>query len=62
MEIPKAVKGIKDSAFSFCLGLTTVTLGDGLEEIGETSFWDRVSLEHIVIPDAIKIIKYHEFN
>ncbi len=36
--IPNAVKTIKDMVFYVCSGLTTVTLGDGLEAIGEAAF------------------------
>ncbi len=36
--ITPAVRAIKDSAFFGCLGLTTVILNNGLEEIGKYAF------------------------
>jgi hypothetical protein len=32
------VRAIKDQAFCHCLGLTVVSLGDGLEEMGAYAF------------------------
>jgi hypothetical protein len=49
-------------AFVGCSGLTTVTLGDGLEEIGEGACSRCKSLERIVTPNAVKAIKRCEFN
>ena len=36
--IPPAIKSIKERTFSRCTQLTTVILGEGLEEIGEDAF------------------------
>jgi hypothetical protein len=36
--IPNAVRRIKEWAFYKCRGLTIVTLGNGLEEIGDGAF------------------------
>ena len=36
--------------------LRTVTLGNGLEEIGEHEFMYRTSLREIVMPNAVKLI------
>jgi hypothetical protein len=52
-----AVKTIKDRALRNCSGLTTVILGEGLEEIGQEAFNECTSLHEIVIPNAVKTIK-----
>ncbi len=51
----------KEGAFRNCLGLTTVTLGDGLEEIGMSAFYKCTSLHEIIIPNAVKTIKEKAF-
>jgi hypothetical protein len=43
------------------MGLMTVTLGDGLEEVGDESFFSCLSLERIVITPAVKVIKANAF-
>jgi hypothetical protein len=40
----------------------TVTLGNGLEEIGESAFNSCTALQHIVIPNAVKTIKRGAFG
>jgi hypothetical protein len=37
--IPPAIRVIKESAFKYCLELTIVILGEGLEEIGMIAFY-----------------------
>jgi hypothetical protein len=54
--IPYAVKRIEDEAFGECNNITTMTLHDGLEEIGMGAFGDN-SLHEIVIPNAVKTIR-----
>jgi hypothetical protein len=49
-------------AFAQCSGLTTVTLGDRLEEIGERAFGYCKLLEHIVIPHAVMTIKKRAYR
>ena len=44
--IPNAVKAIRDRTFNSS-GLTTATLGDGLEEIGMRAFNYCTLLQHI---------------
>ncbi len=48
-------------AFTDCYGLTTATLGEGLEEIGASAFRCCARLQSIVIPDAVKTIKKWAF-
>ena len=52
----------KSQAFSKCLGLTIVNLGQGLEEIGDLAFYDCISLHEILIPLAVKKIKDDAFR
>ena len=54
--IPKAIRAIKDNAFDGCTGMRTVTLGDGLEEIGKEAFGKCTSLQYILIPPTVKTI------
>jgi hypothetical protein len=44
-----------EDAFCDCYGLTTVTLGDGLEEIGEQVFRYCRSLRRMVISNMLRI-------
>ncbi len=55
--IPNVVKNIKCRAFYDCSDLTSVTLGDGLEEIGKEAFCQCTSLECIAIPNSVKAIR-----
>ncbi len=48
--------------FGFCSGLTSVTLGQGVEEIWEEAFYQCYSLEHIVTPPAVKVVDDTAFN
>ncbi len=52
----QTVKTIKDGTFRNCRGLTTVTLGHGLEVIVEYAFSYCDSLREIIIPPAVKEI------
>ncbi len=42
--------------------LTTVILGEGLEEIGEEAFRECTSLHEILIAQAVKVIKDLAFS
>ncbi len=42
--------------------MTTATLGDGLEEIGERAYCKCTSMHRIVVPNAVKTIKGSAFN
>jgi hypothetical protein len=53
---------MKSGAFRRCSGLTTVTLGNGLEKIGMYAFEECTSLVRIVIPPAVKTIYDSAFN
>ena len=56
-----SVKTIKDKAFLGRYQLTTVVLGEGLEEIGAGAFCECTSLREIKIPPAVKAIKDRAF-
>jgi hypothetical protein len=60
--MPNAVKTIKKEAFHRCSGFTTVTLDEGLEEMGYKAFYKCTSLEFIVIPRTVKEIHQSAFN
>lgn len=47
------VKGIKDNAFYDCSGLTSVTISDGAEYIGNNAFYGCRSLTSITIPESV---------
>ena len=57
INIPHAVRAIKNGAFFGCSGLTTVILGAGLEEIGVHAFCECRSLVHIDIPPNVRAIE-----
>lgn len=57
LVIPNIVEVIKKKAFWSCSGLTTVTLGEGLQEIGASAFKRCTSLQIIAIPNDVGKIK-----
>ena len=52
----KKVLGIREEAFSDCIGITKVYLLDGLLSIGKNAFKGCVGLTEIAMPDTIKSI------
>ena len=61
IDIPPAIRAIKDGAFYDCSGLTTVILGNGLEEIGESAF-DGCACVRITIPPNVRTIHVMAFK
>ena len=53
---------IEFEAFYRCTQLSTVVLGEGLEEIGANAFEHCTSLQRIVIPHTVKLIRPRSFN
>jgi hypothetical protein len=63
INIPKTVKTIGASAFSYCTALTTINfLGDGLESIGSSAFSDCSSLSSFNFPSTLKTIGSYAFE
>ena len=60
MVIPNAVRAVW--AFMNCSELTSVTLCNGLEEIGVQAFDGCTLLQEIVIPNAIRAVKRKAFH
>ncbi len=56
-----AVKAIGDEAFRQC-NFTTVSLPDGLEEIGENAFYNCYRLTNVVFPEGLKSIGNYAFK
>ncbi len=50
------VRGIADSAFWYCSGLTSVTIPDGVTSIGYEAFWCCSGLTSVTIPDGVTSI------
>ena len=61
VSIPSTVKKIYENAFSACPNLKTLTLAEGLEEIGQMAFWFCTSLESVVIPSSVTTIGANAF-
>ncbi len=51
VTLPSTLKGIGDSAFNGCFGLTSITLPEGLEIIGGNAF-SNTGLKSVVIPEG----------
>ncbi len=60
--VTPSAKRISDGAFRSCRDLTTVDLGEGVEEIGEGAFDECISLNEILIPPAVRAIKDNTFS
>ena len=43
-------------AFSYCSGLTSVIIGNGVESIGEGAFLNCLGLTSVTIPDGVTAI------
>jgi hypothetical protein len=56
IAISPSIRAIKNWAFNGCLGLTTVTFGNGLEQIGWKVFARYASLIRIAIPPSVTAI------
>ena len=62
INIPPAVRAIKEEAFRNCDGLTTAILRDGLEQIRARAILQCRSLVHIDISPNIRTIKRGAFR
>ena len=61
-EIHAKTKIVFHSAFSFCSGLTSITIPDGVTSIGEDAFYYCSSLTSITIPDSVSAIGSSAFG
>lgn len=61
LMIPGSVTSISDYAFKGCIGLTSVTIGNGVTSIGECAFRNCSGLTSITIPDSVTSIGYSAF-
>ncbi|MGM9631890.1 MAG: leucine-rich repeat protein [Eubacteriales bacterium] len=52
----KPVTGIGRKAFSGCIGLTSVTIGNGVTSIGDRTFFNCKELASVTIPDSVTSI------
>lgn len=63
INIPKTVKTIGESAFSYCTALTTINfLGDGLKSIGYSAFSYCSALSSFNFPSTLKTIGGSAFH
>ena len=60
--VPDGTLAIGDSAFFFCLSLTTVTLPEGLTSIGDSAFYFCNSLTTVTLPDGLTSIADSAFS
>ncbi|MBP0989699.1 MAG: leucine-rich repeat domain-containing protein [Oscillospiraceae bacterium] len=58
----KPVTGIGMWAFSYCSGLTSVTIPDNVTSIGSYAFNGCSGLTSVTIPDSVTSIGYHAFR
>jgi hypothetical protein len=61
-EIHKQTKFFAGGVFKNCIGLTRITIPNGVREIGMYAFYDCRSLTEIVLPDYLQIIPMNTFE
>lgn len=60
--IPDSVITLDDRVFDYCTQLESVTIGNGLNEIGVCTFHNCMSLTSITIPDSVTKIGDYAFD
>ena len=60
--IPDNVTGIGDYAFSMCLGLEIVNIGNGVTYIGDRAFYGCKAIKSMIIPGGVESIGSHAFD
>ena len=60
--IKEGTKGIADSAFYECTGLTSVTIGNSVTSIGNWAFYECTGLTSITIPDSVTNVGNSAFS
>ena len=61
VNVPGTVKKIGDYAFAYCGNLRDLTLAKGIEEIGESAFY-QIAVENLVLPDGLQKIGGEAFG
>ena len=61
LEIGNAITTIGDSAFNYCISLTSVTIPDSVTTIGYEAFYNCTSLTSIIIPSGVTSISDSAF-
>lgn len=62
ITLPQNTIRIAPNAFSYCTGITNISLNEGLCSIGTFAFRDNVSLNSIVIPASVSYIGANVFE
>ena len=62
LVIPEGIRGICESAFSGCTGLTHIRIPEGVVEIGKAAFSGCRSLASVVLPDSLRRIDSCAFS
>jgi hypothetical protein len=70
ITIPDSVTDLEDGMYSkggvgvfyYCTNLSSVTLGNGLTNIGDSAFWFCTGLTNITIPDNVVRVGLHAFE
>ena len=61
-EVSYNVTSIRYSAFSFCIGLTSIIIPNSVTSIGSSAFTDCTALTSISIPNSVTTIRYNTFE
>ena len=56
------VTSINDRAFSYCLGLTSITIGNSVTSIGDNAFYGCSGLTSVTIPNSVTSIGNNAFQ
>jgi hypothetical protein len=60
--IPKSVTTIEHASFSYCAGLTDLTVGNSVTNIGNFAFNFCTSLTNVTIPNSVTALRVGTFN
>ncbi|MCL2634085.1 MAG: leucine-rich repeat domain-containing protein [Oscillospiraceae bacterium] len=60
--VPKSVKHICRSAFSYCSNLSSIELPYGLISIDDLAFYDCTAITNLIIPNSVVDIGEHAFS
>jgi hypothetical protein len=61
-QVGSCVKGIDTSAFTWCISLDTIMLPEGLESIGDYTFYGCTSMAYCTIPQTVTSIGNSAFS